>query len=247
MKKILIGILTFLILMVILGGVFFLVDKAEYYSNGKTIFTVNSEIKEGLTCRIGLGYIMYTRSTGTPTNSNDNIIATWFNMPSVEEVVKTLSVESSLFADFTEEERQIAQYYGYLIMNDINTNYTKFNFDNIHNIYIDLNNLKDLKTDTEITEKTKEGIINFIKTKLEQTDINIENKMLNEVVIDSSPFGILKEVRDGIHLDIRKIKDSEKIELTIYQSKNNKSVTKYKYTLNFLNDDNYEIFEKIEN
>lgn len=245
MKKFIIIFLALIFLIGLSGMIFFLVDKGEYYSKGQTIFTINEDMGNGVLRRIGLGYVMYTRNTGFPTNDNDNIIASWFNAPARDKAFKILLGENAALIDLVDTDAEIVQYYTKLIMHDLNRNATKFNLEEIKKIYINLNSFEDLDTGRKISAKAIVAILDVLNSKLDIDSIKVENKSIDELEKESiSHTDILKSIKDGIYVDITKVRDEDQVEVLILKSTLNTTRTKYDYDLSKLNVDssNYEIF-----
>lgn len=197
MKKFLISLIIFVIVIIALGGVFFLIDKAEYYESGKTIFTLNEDMGKGITRRIGIGYVMYTRSTGFPTNVNDNIITCWFKAQSREKAIEQLLGDDAEFLDLEDKDFKITKYYSQLIMNDLNKNANQFKLDEINTIYINLNDFIDLETGDKISNQAISSIEKILITKLDNPNIQIVNKSLIEIQKDSNIYiSLLKSIRE---------------------------------------------------
>lgn len=247
MKKILIGLLIFIILIVAVGGIFFLIDKAEYYGEGKTLFTLNENMGKGITRRIGLGYVMYTRSTGFPSHPNDNIITSWFNSIKRDEAIEKLLGDDVELVNLNDEDQEITKYYSQLIMNDLNKNANQFKLDEINTIYINLNNFVNLKTDSKLSTQVISAIQNTLIKKLDNSNINIVNKSLVEIQKDTNIYVLLlKSIKNGIYVDIVKTVNSNQVEVVIYRDTLNIKKTKYNYDLTKLTEDtDYNIFEEV--
>ncbi len=249
MKKFLTGLLILLVLLSLLGGAFFLLDKNEYYSKGGTKFTINEDLGEGLTRRIGLGYVMYTRDTGFPLNEDDHITTSWFNMISREKALEKLAVEEEEFTlpGLTEEETQVAMYYSNLIMNDFNENVEKFDTKDLETLYINLDNFIDLKTGEKIDSKVADAIINSLTELLENPDYKIENKELKDIVTRTIALATIRnEVKNGLYIKVNVNEEKNEIDLIIHKSDSKQSKTTYSYDLDILEKKEYKVFEKVK-
>lgn len=248
MKKFLIGVIVLIFVIAALGGVFFLIDKAEYYSTGKTIFTLNEEMGKGITRRIGIGYVMYTRSTGFPTHPNDHIISSWFNAKNREAAIEQLLGENVGLLGLEDLDLEVTKYYSQLIMNDLNKNANQFKLDEITTIYVNLNNFVDLKTNKNISAQAISSIENILVEKLDNPNIQIVNKSLSEIQKDSNIYvSFLKSIKNGIYVEVTKTVNPNQVEVIIYKDTLNIKKTKYNYDLEKLTEDtDYNIFEEVK-
>lgn len=242
MKKFLITIVILVMITFILGGVFFLIDKAEYFSKGKTIFTIDEDMGEGITRKIGLGYIMYTKNTGFPTDERDNIITSWLNIISREEAIEVLGSDN--IVEGLNEEEKIVKYYSYLIMTSLNSKLSEFETKD-NPIIINFDNLEDLKTGEKISESTKEAILNHIKENLNDSKLIIESKSKAEVKENKNIQDVVVEgIKAGIYVDIKRVAEKNEIEVDLNQikieffiAKSVKKFTlKYSFDLNALDE-----------
>lgn len=245
MKKFIISIIVILLVIIALGGVFFLIDKAEYFSRGETIFTIDENMGEGLTRKVGLGYIMYTRNTGFPKNDNDNIITSWFNPINRDEAIEILLGEDIGFENLNIEENQRVKYYSYLIMTSLNSESEKFKIEDTKAILINFSSLEDLKTGEKISKHEIEAIKELLDQKLNNPDIKIENSNIEDVERDKKIQSVLVQgIVDGIYIDIRRIDSKAKVEVEIVKKeteflKSNiteKAMIKYSFDLDLIKD-----------
>ncbi len=248
MKKFFIVLIIFILLIAVLGGIFFLIDKSEYYSKGKTVFTLKEDMGYGITRHIGLGYVMYTRNTGFPTNPNDNIISTWFNTMSRDKAIDDLLGDKKTTINLHYLNSEIVEYYTSLIMSDLNKNSSKFNLDEIKTIYININNFEDLKTGKKLESDTITAIISLLNSKLESNEIKVVNMSFTEIEKNNEIYSaLLKNIKDGIYVGINRISNLNEIDIKIHKSNLNSVTTRYKYDLNKLAEDpvDFNIFTEV--
>ncbi len=243
MKKLLMGIIVIIAVLIALGGVFFLMDKAEYFSKGETNFTIDEDMGEGITRKIGLGYIMYTRNTGFPTNPKDNIISSWFNAIKRDEAIEILLGEDLPFENLNKEENQIVKYYSYLIMSSLNSESERFKIADTNTILVNFNNLENLKTGEKISKSVIEAIKEMLVEKLSNSNIKIENSSIEEVDRDKKIQSVVVQgTTAGIYVDVRRIDDKAEIEVELVQKEvvlfqvktSEKVILKYSFNLNLI-------------
>ncbi len=218
MKKFLIGIIVTIVLLVLLGGIFFLIDKAEYFSKGETFFTINEDMGDNLTRRIGLGYVMYTRNTGFPNNENDNIISSWFKAVKRDEAIEILLKDKILFENLSLEENQVVKYYSYLLMTSLNSKGEELKEVDTNTIFVNFDKLEDLQTSEKISKPVIEAIKDTLKQKLNNPEIKIENSNTDELSREEKiQSTIVRGYSQGIYVDINRVELRNEVEVKLVQ------------------------------
>lgn len=218
MKKLLIGIIIVVMLIVVLGGVFFLIDKAEYFSKGETICTIDEDMGDGLTRRVGLGYVMYTRNTGFPNNENDNIMSSWFNAVKRDEAIEILLKDKVIFDNLSVEENQVVKYYSYLLMTSLNSESEGFKGVDTNIIFVNFDSLEDLQTGEKISKPVIEAVKDTLRQKLNNTEIKIENNNTEELVREEKIQSVLvRGFSQGIYVDVKRVELKNEVEVTLIQ------------------------------